>query len=157
MLWKDRDVLTAINNCFYTRKYYLQLHVLKSIYYLYPELTHDKEDDLYTKIVTYDLFYYITRVCSASLLYSYNSHQLKWMLEKAPKYFKLKVLTQWLNKIQEDQSCEEIFVNTIKITKTEPLLLELLLHTEFREQSGLMYFCYIVQSGSKIWNLTLTT
>ncbi|KYB27202.1 hypothetical protein TcasGA2_TC033136 [Tribolium castaneum] len=136
MLWEVRHVLEGIGNFFYTQRQTEKPHVLKSIYYLFPKLTHPKSDDLSINMLGDDLLHYFTKLSSISYLYSHSQCQLTWMLEKAPKCIKLMVLGQWLQTIQDDQTYEEILLNTIKTTKTESLLLEIILHKNFRKQFG---------------------
>ncbi|XP_044267600.1 uncharacterized protein LOC123013243 [Tribolium madens] len=137
MLWKVSHVLDGIRNRFYSGRNNVKPYVIKSIYYLFPKLTyHDKNVDLCTNMLGDDLLKDFTQLSSCSYLYSNSKWQLLWILEKAPKCMKLMVLGHWLTTIEDNQISEEILLNTIKTTKTESLLLEFILHKNFRKQFG---------------------
>jgi hypothetical protein len=127
MLWKKQDVLNSVTRCFYYRRQSIGICVLKSLYFLYPVLTDGKYIDFYTRTLGDDLLNYFKKLCTISHLYSYNSHQLKWMLEKAPKSIKMFILSQWMDTIENEETREEMLMSVIETCKAERVLLALIL------------------------------
>ena len=87
----------------------------------------NKTIDVSTRTLGDDLLNYFEKLCSASYLYSYNSHQLKWVLDQASKSVKLTVLTQWMYAMEYNESLEDILISTIKSCNSEVYLLQLMM------------------------------